>query len=516
MNGNIEKIVFRVGGFFGFDNFDFAVNKDGTATLSHESVSGRCTLPNDTSFSKSETKQFLKAFEETGVLSWNRYYIPEYMVCDGTHWCVEVERKGKRKFIREGDNLYPPRWGTFCALFGIYLDEVKTAILKLKTNKTVALSYTEDVTCTVQLTETIYVDFDACSVNAERMKDKYIVFQSHVIAENESFETLNDDMTRVLTYDWSDKQSQPDTADIPFYALTVTLYDGTIKTHEGIYDKNHVPEDWQDVMNSIRHFVPDDGKFLLLDNKSFYSVKGDTDMTFYSVDVWGSGRSYYYFSHDDTLKPGDRVIVPFGRDNEQRYGTVTKIEYFSPEALPYPAEKTKYIERRLEPDEKIPEKTVYCPVIDDEITGTDCMTITDVADKLMPVSELWNEVTWNEEQRSRCLACKWHHDSIEYSNKSNNEVAASSSDFTEQDVIDAHRFSGSNQEELSKGEKCGCFYCGKIFNSKEISYYLTDDNDCDRGGTAFCPYCEIDSVIGESSGYPITEEFLDAMKKEWF
>ncbi|MDO4562919.1 MAG: cytoplasmic protein [Clostridia bacterium] len=70
--------------------------------------------------------------------------------------------------------------------------------------------------------------------------------------------------------------------------------------------------------------------------------------------------------------------------------------------------------------------------------------------------------------------------------------------------------------ELSKGEKCGCFCCGKICDSKGITEYLTGDNDCDRGGTALCPYCGIDSVIGESSGYPITEEFLAAMKKKWF
>ena len=144
------------------------------------------------------------------------------------------------------------------------------------------------------------------------------------------------------------------------------------------------------------------------------------------------------------------------------------------------------------------------------------MIISDVADRIIKPNVLWDEVNWNEEQRSRCLACQWHHDEYEHKEKLNNDSEHPSSHFTEQDVIDAHWYSSSNQPQLSKGEKCGCFYCQKIFDSKEIIDYITEDNDCDRGGTAICPYCEIDSVIGESSGYPITEEFLIAMNKKWF
>lgn len=52
---------------------------------------------------------------------------------------------------------------------------------------------------------------------------------------------------------------------------------------------------------------------------------------------------------------------------------------------------------------------------------------------------------------------------------------------------------------------------------KEITYYYqTDTNPYDAKGTAFCPYCSIDSVIGESAGFPLTKEFLDAMHDYWF
>ena len=79
------------------------------------------------------------------------------------------------------------------------------------------------------------------------------------------------------------------------------------------------------------------------------------------------------------------------------------------------------------------------------------------------------------------------------------------------ELIIAHGFSINNKETLLKDKKCGCFYCLKIFNPNEIKEWSYD-----RGGTAICPCCNIDSIIGESSNYPITKEFLEKMKEYWF
>ena len=79
------------------------------------------------------------------------------------------------------------------------------------------------------------------------------------------------------------------------------------------------------------------------------------------------------------------------------------------------------------------------------------------------------------------------------------------------DTKDAHRYCISHKPELSQDNICGCFYCGKMFSPTEITDWILD-----RHGTALCPYCMIDSVIGESSGYPITPEFLCEMHRAWF
>ena len=80
----------------------------------------------------------------------------------------------------------------------------------------------------------------------------------------------------------------------------------------------------------------------------------------------------------------------------------------------------------------------------------------------------------------------------------------------------AHTYSSNHKPELEKDDICGCFYCEEIFSPSEITEWLIHNNPCDKRGTAVCPHCGIDSVIGESSGYPITKPFLRAMKKYWF
>ncbi|WP_258235498.1 cytoplasmic protein [Bacillus atrophaeus] len=76
--------------------------------------------------------------------------------------------------------------------------------------------------------------------------------------------------------------------------------------------------------------------------------------------------------------------------------------------------------------------------------------------------------------------------------------------------MQAHIFSIHNKSYLEKVNRCGCFHCLEIFNSDEIIEWIDDED------TAVCPYCGIDSVIGESAVLPITEEFLKGMCKRWF
>ncbi len=74
----------------------------------------------------------------------------------------------------------------------------------------------------------------------------------------------------------------------------------------------------------------------------------------------------------------------------------------------------------------------------------------------------------------------------------------------------AHKRSIKHRAELTASSNCGCFFCCNIFPPSEIEDW-TDDNQ-----TALCPKCGIDSVIGDASGYVISEDFLANMNGRWF
>ena len=55
-------------------------------------------------------------------------------------------------------------------------------------------------------------------------------------------------------------------------------------------------------------------------------------------------------------------------------------------------------------------KTVPCPVKGDQINGTDCLIICDVADGLIKPQALPEGIEWNEQQCTKCKLCKYHSD----------------------------------------------------------------------------------------------------------
>lgn len=90
--------------------------------------------------------------------------------------------------------------------------------------------------------------------------------------------------------------------------------------------------------------------------------------------------------------------------------------------------------------------------------------------------------------------------------------------FSDEDLKRALTFCRNHKPELEKDTRCGCFFCREIFSPIEIEDWdMEEEND---RGTALCPHCDAsifgyDSVIGESSGYPITADFLRQLDDYW-
>jgi hypothetical protein len=76
----------------------------------------------------------------------------------------------------------------------------------------------------------------------------------------------------------------------------------------------------------------------------------------------------------------------------------------------------------------------------------------------------------------------------------------------------AHKKCRRNRADIERSQKCGCFHCKRIFDADQFANL----DWIDAGQSALCPFCGIDSVIGDHSGFEITSEFLKQMHEVWF
>lgn len=81
----------------------------------------------------------------------------------------------------------------------------------------------------------------------------------------------------------------------------------------------------------------------------------------------------------------------------------------------------------------------------------------------------------------------------------------------------AHESTLNNEAEVKASSLCTCFYCGYQFDPNQEEDLLWYDETSPKGATAACPHCIIDCIIGDASGFPITElQFITACTEAWF
>ncbi len=81
----------------------------------------------------------------------------------------------------------------------------------------------------------------------------------------------------------------------------------------------------------------------------------------------------------------------------------------------------------------------------------------------------------------------------------------------------AHKATFHNEHKITRSSLCTCFYCGHCFDPREEPDLQWWDEQSTEGMTLVCPECGIDCVIGDASGYPVTDEaFITACSDDWF
>ena len=145
----------------------------------------------------------------------------------------------------------------------------------------------------------------------------------------------------------------PTPDDVNSYTITVDLKSGAHREISGTYDKYGLPAGWRYFVRRMCELVSAyDFTDVLSPSMYDRTKRRKSDIIYCSVEFEEGYKSYYYITDDDSIEPGDRVVVPAGRDNHEAVVEVVKVEYFQPENVPLPIEKTKHILRKYIPEKK--------------------------------------------------------------------------------------------------------------------------------------------------------------------
>jgi hypothetical protein len=74
-----------------------------------------------------------------------------------------------------------------------------------------------------------------------------------------------------------------------------------------------------------------------------------------------------------------------------------------------------------------------------------------------------------------------------------------------------------NEQEVLASETCGCLGCMATLKPDEVTEWKKDETQVEHperqvDRTAICPHCGEALIIGDRSGYQITDTFLEGMQ----
>ena len=84
-------------------------------------------------------------------------------------------------------------------------------------------------------------------------------------------------------------------------------------------------------------------------------------------------------------------------------------------------------------------------------------------------------------------------------------------------IEQAHKATIFHEKDILASSVCTCFYCGYQFDphKEEDLEWLDETNP--KGRTLVCPMCGIDCIVGDASGFPITDDaFINSCTEAWF
>ena len=140
--------------------------------------------------------------------------------------------------------------------------------------------------------------------------------------------------------------------EIRVFTITIDYKKKPQKILQGSFDKDGLPKDWAEFAGSVFRIIQSYGYGEILNPSIYVNSQHQLETyTYCRVVFEEGGKTYYYIANDDSIKVGDYVIVPVGKDYHTAIVRVVGVQQYAANDVPLPVDKTKLIIRKCRPEE---------------------------------------------------------------------------------------------------------------------------------------------------------------------
>lgn len=287
--------------------------------------------------------EWLMRLSRLGLSRLDRHYREDEHPED-VRWTLQYKEQGKEEMTSDGRGAYCPGWDELLLLVDELAPEAEFIDPWLIENIYMTYKDMEDTDFGPQeYTEEMSLDRRSQKLFYRRS------FSSDVYVQTE-YRNTNEVSIGLDMWDrfFSDAPTLcvDDTAPEEPARLDVRVdrHDGSQEHYLWHYNRTCLPEDWPRFMGLIAHRLQLSTMFINLISPSVYLHGARAGEFIYcTVKIPTLGRSFYYLTNDNSLRRGDKVLVPFGEENTPMSGEITKIEYYEAEQVPHPVAELKPI-----------------------------------------------------------------------------------------------------------------------------------------------------------------------------
>ena len=129
-----------------------------------------------------------------------------------------------------------------------------------------------------------------------------------------------------------------------YYVIKVYTNHHELHEIKGRFDKEGLPVNYTPFIKKLMDFLFFFGAGDLISPSYFARpVRHKGDLVFCQVIFEEDGKKYCYLADEDIFRKGEFVIVPVGKENEEKIARIKEIIYAPENEAPYPVEKIKHI-----------------------------------------------------------------------------------------------------------------------------------------------------------------------------